>query len=270
MVRGRVLHPDLGSLLELVVELGGKQSSNLAPDILEHVNEGEARIDACVLPITRDRAGLPFVATLSETCWEDGLITGPRTFLCCTRFILTHYTSREARHSRCLVETRVDPFSKWCQRAQGNHACHGALLMLRQTRESACLELVARQTQMIELKYTDRVLPKPTKDMDPFNDSHLYSGTSETRGSLMVCAALENILGISCILNLLLRRDGVRLRRSGQAPGRRHDSALGCEGGSGIKRNTLLRCWKRTSRPTETRCGTRSSWRWVSFIATSP
>ena len=45
--------------------------------------------------------------------------------------------------------------------------------------------------EMVELKYEDRVLPKPTKDMDPFSDSHLYLGAPETRGSLMVCPALE-------------------------------------------------------------------------------
>ena len=33
-------------------------------------------------------------------------------------------------------------------------------------------------SQMIELKYNDRVPPKPTKDMDPISDGHLYLETS--------------------------------------------------------------------------------------------
>ena len=53
------------------------------------------------------------------------------------------------------------------------------------------MELLTRRAQMIEFKCKDSVLPKPTMDMDPFNDRHLHLGTSETWGSLMVCPALE-------------------------------------------------------------------------------
>ena len=31
--------------------------------------------------------------------------------------------------------------------------------------EIACMELLARRAQMVELKFKDRVLPKPTKDI---------------------------------------------------------------------------------------------------------
>ena len=87
------------------------------------------------------------------------------------------------------------------------------------------MDLLARRAQMIELKYKDWVLAKPTNEMDPFNDSHLYFGTSETWVSLMVCPALEKYVG-ECILNLSLRRKGVRLRKSGQAPGREMTSSV--------------------------------------------
>ena len=97
---------------------------------------------------------------------------------------------------------------------------------------------------MIELKYKDRVLPNPDEDMDPFNESHLYFGTSETGGSLLVCPALENTSGNSCILNLLLRRNGERLRKIGQAPVRRNDSALAwCRRGLGHRTEHASRCW---------------------------
>ena len=52
-------------------------------------------------------------------------------------------------------------------------------------------ELLAPRAQMIELKYQDKVLPKPTKDMEPFRDSHLYLGTSDMRRSVTVYLALE-------------------------------------------------------------------------------
>ena len=83
--------------------------------------------------------------------------------------------------------------------------------------ELARMELLARRANMIELKYKDRVLPKPTKDMDPFNDSHLFLGTSETRGSLMVCPLLERYVGEQLHLEALaaMARSKATEERSG-------------------------------------------------------
>ena len=156
--------------------LGGKQNSNPAPDILEHDNEGEARIDARVLPTTRERAGLrqrtfaETVATLSETCWEHWPITRPRTFVWCARYILTHYTGPEARYSRWLVETKLDLSVSGVSEHSGIMRIMGLRLCNEQLEgaELPCMELLAREAQMIEPKYKDRVLPKPTKDTDPF------------------------------------------------------------------------------------------------------
>ena len=96
---------------EFIAELGGKQNLSPAADTLENDNEGDARLDARVPPITGDKAVLrqrTFATTRTETSWEDWPITGPRTFLGCVRFILTHYTSPEAQHTRCLFETKLD------------------------------------------------------------------------------------------------------------------------------------------------------------------
>ena len=49
--------------------------------------------------------------------------------------------------------------------------------------------------QMNELTHKDRVRPKPIQDTDAFNDSHLFLGTPETRGSLMLFAALAKDAG---------------------------------------------------------------------------
>ena len=138
VVHWRLLDPVSGSLLELVhvdavgsfarrlhsrgsprdgtpatptqpYGMTGSATSSQSSEADGPRNEDDARIDARVLPTTRDKAGsrqrsfAEAVATISETCWP---ITGPRTFLWYV-FILTHYTSLEARHSRWLVETKA-------------------------------------------------------------------------------------------------------------------------------------------------------------------
>ena len=80
------------------------------------------------------------------------------------------------------------------------------------------MELLARRAQVIGLKLKDRVWP--TRDMDPFSDSHLYLGTSETRGSLMVCPALEKYVGEQLHLGPLAakeRREAAEERSSAGA-----------------------------------------------------
>ena len=117
-----------------------------------------------------------------KTGWDDWPITGPRTFLWCVRFILSRCTSPEAHHSRCFVDTKLDLSAR---SVSGNHALCLCYVQLERA-ELACTELLARRAQMIELKYKDRAL---------LDDSHLYFGTSETQGSLMVCPALDKYVG---------------------------------------------------------------------------
>ena len=61
--------------------------------------------------------------------------------------------------------------------------------------ELTCMELLSRRAQLIDPKYKDRMLPKPTKDMDAFNESQLHLGTSETHCSLLVRPALKKYVG---------------------------------------------------------------------------
>ena len=56
--------------------------------------------------------------------------------------------------------------------------------------ELACLELVARRAQMIELRHKEKVCGGRLGGTVE-EDSHLYLGTGRTRGLLMVCPALE-------------------------------------------------------------------------------
>ena len=104
--------------------------------------------------MTRDKTGVrqrsfaDAVATLSETCWEDWPITGPQTFLWCVR---------EARHSRWLVETKLDLSASGVSEHSGVMRILGLCLCYDQLEgaELACLELIARRARMIEFKYKD-------------------------------------------------------------------------------------------------------------------
>ena len=121
---------------------------------------------------------------------------------------------------------------------------HTMVLCLRDDQlegaELACTDLLTRRTQMIEFKCKDRVLSKPTMDMDPFNDRHLYLGTSETRGSPMECPALEKYVKEQVQLKSLATKQ--RRKAAEQRSGRGEEmtsSLLDASGGLGIKRNML-------------------------------
>ena len=59
--------------------------------------------------------------------------------------------------------------------------------------------------------------------------------------------------GTNCILNLMLRRNGARLLRSGPAVGRRNDFAFACcHRGLGQRAEHALECWGWRSTPTKT------------------
>ena len=121
------------------------------------------------------------------------------------------------------------------------------------------MELLARRTQMIEPKYKDRVLPKPTKDMDNFNDSLLHLGTSETHGSLMVCLALEKRVGEPLHFESFAAKERRKAAevRSGAGAKKRLQPCLRRE--LGHKAEHATRCWKWMSGPEETRRAARSS-----------
>ena len=54
---------------------------------------------------------------------------------------------------------------------------------------------MCRSLQLIELKHRDKFLPALGSGSDPFEDSHIYLGLSQTRGLLMVCPSLEKHVG---------------------------------------------------------------------------
>lgn len=67
-----------------------------------------------------------------------------------------------------------------------------------QAGELACLEVVARQAQLVELKHRERVLSRQTTTPSSVSllemDDHLYLGSGQTRGLLVVDRRLEDFV----------------------------------------------------------------------------
>ena len=61
----------------------------------------------------------------------------------------------------------------------------------------ACAELLTRQLQLIEDKHLDRLDSSSSagRATGPYQDTHLYLGTTSTRGGVIVCPKLQKWIG---------------------------------------------------------------------------
>lgn len=145
----------------------------------------------------RRRAFREAAGVLSESSWLDWPVEGPRTALWVVRFIAQHYESPVGRHSRFMADGRLTYGDVGCTQHQvGCQILHEAVTYDQlEVGQLAAFELLCRSLQLIELKHRDRFLPAGGAGGDPFEDTHLYLGLSQTRGLLMVSPALERYVG---------------------------------------------------------------------------
>lgn len=111
---------------------------------------------------------------------------GPRTLLLCLRHIA------ELDYSPLGHHTRFRQIAGLHQYDAGVQVHEMAMRVLEhvvtsdqvQAGELACLEVVARQAQLVELKYRDRVLANQTSASASISllemDDHLYLGSGQT------------------------------------------------------------------------------------------
>ena len=113
------------------------------------------------------------------------------------RFIAQHFGSAVARHSRFMADGKLQYSDVGTTQHQiGCQVLQWAVSNDQlQVSQLACLEILCRSLQLIELKHRDRFLPSLGSGTGPFEDSHIYFGLSQTRGILMVCPALEKFVG---------------------------------------------------------------------------
>ena len=176
-----------------------------------------------MLAVVRDPSGVrarPFreaITLLAETSWDGWPISGPRTLLWCCRFIAQHSLHPMAHHTRWLQMSGVQASDSGAQeheqamRVLEYAVCFDQL----QASELACLEIVARRAQMVELRHREKILGSGAIDDDAF----LYMGTGRTRGLLMVCPALEEYVAAELAKETAAAKERRKLREErGQKP----------------------------------------------------
>ena len=166
---------------------------------------GEPEVDARVLTVhrlpdgRRHRSFVEALSELAETQWESWPVAGPRTLLWCLRHVADCDRHPLAHHTRFKQIAGVQHHDagiavhELSMRVLEYAVCYDQLA----ASELACLEIVARQAQLVELKYRDRVIAGTSGaggcgTLDA--DDYLYLGTSRTRGQLMIDPRLEEFV----------------------------------------------------------------------------
>jgi len=160
----------------------------------------DGEVDARVLEVARTSDGMRHrdfrdaVARLSQSDWDSWPINGPRTFLWCCRFIAEGDVHPRARHLRWKAAANVSGSDagvaehEMIMRIVELTLCYDQL----QGAELASMEMLIRKAQLIELKHRDRVLAAAVGQVE--DDAHLYLGTGQTRGLLMIDPKLEEFV----------------------------------------------------------------------------
>ncbi len=184
----------------------GEVGEGAAPlDIMTAVGTVDAdRLDCRLFPIVFDSTGKRhadfrrMVEFTRTGKFKDWPVSGPLTVRWVLRHMLVHGGSPLAWFQRFLSETRLDLSATgiselygWCKFLE-TLVCYDQIDPTR----LASVELGVRRVQMVCENWKHKL---PTSGGaatgDMFDDSHLLLGTSETRGSLCLCPALQTWLG---------------------------------------------------------------------------
>ncbi|CAK0837915.1 unnamed protein product, partial [Prorocentrum cordatum] len=196
----------------------------------------ETALDARVLA-THESAGdgrhLGFregVKQLTETAWPSWPLLGPRTAGWVCRFIRDQDVAPRSRHARFKAEAGLsssDPgvdFHEFCLRLLQI----GIQFDQLNVSELAIFELICRKAQMIEYKYRGRYLHRMGAAGDDLaEDEHIYHGTSETRGLMMISPALSSYVADELHKKASVLKEGRKVREE------RSTARRGGAGGSG-------------------------------------
>ena len=167
-----------------------------------YVTPGRPTRDARVLPLRNDEAGQrhrefrAVVPLLSEDDCADWPVRGPRTARWCARHMLEHAGSPIAWHTKWVHEAKLQPDHP----SAVSHETACRLLQVLgcydqvDISNSAGAEIIARQIQLLEEKHRDcgGGGGKGGDSSGASMDSHLYMGSSSSRGGLCVCPLLSD------------------------------------------------------------------------------
>ncbi|CAK0806130.1 unnamed protein product, partial [Prorocentrum cordatum] len=170
------------------------------------------------------------VKQLTETAWPSWPLLGPRTAGWVCHFIRDQDVAPRSRHARFKAEAGLsssDPgvdFHEFCRRLLQI----GIQFDQLSVSELAIFELICRKAQMIEYKYRDRYLHRMGAAGDDLaEDEHIYFGTSETRGLMMISPALSSYVAAE------LHKDAIVLKERRKVREERSTARRGGAGGSG-------------------------------------
>ena len=188
-------------------------------------------LDARVLTVKRAMDGRRIrsfkeaTGELVESTWENWPVQGPRTFLWCAQHIAEMDHHPMAHHLRFRTSAGLQhydvgvPVHEMAMRVMDFALTYDQL----HCSELACLEVVARQAQLVELKYRDKVLANQSGSAGATMlemDDHLYLGTGRTRGQLMIDPRLEDFVSgeLSREAGAAKERRKMREERESQKP----------------------------------------------------
>jgi len=158
----------------------------------------EEELDARLLPIVevdgrRYRGFRESVKEVTESDWAHWPVLGPRTTRWVLRFIAEHDQAPRSRHTKWRHEAGLSPSDPYVD----DHDLALRVIQLAieydqlNVGELASFELLARRAQMAEWRHRDRVIARSTVE-DGLDDEHLYMGTTETRGLVLMAPALAD------------------------------------------------------------------------------
>jgi len=188
-------------------------------DDIDMEPEKKTEVDARVLPIVRNKQGVrqrnfsEAVPELTESEWDSWPITGPRTTSWCVAFIKDQNGAPRARHARwksdCKLKTDDSGVldHELALRAMELAVCYDQLNIS----ELASFELLARRAQLAEIKHK-QALVEYSVGSSGHEDEHLYLGTSETRGLLMVAPELETFVASELTKEAAVMKEKRKLR----------------------------------------------------------
>ena len=237
-----VADADADKLVEFAQKLKDPHSTPTGTPRKRDKNEvkAEDELDARVMAIFRSIGGerrrnfRDAVELLTCSVWDHWPVLGPRTFVWCCQFMAEHSTHPLAHHGRFLQLVGLaagEPGARDHEQAMRKIEfclCFDQL----QGGELACMELAAREAQMVELRYRDRVMQKETASVD--DDLHIYMGTGKTRGLLMISPELEEFVATELARETAARKERRKMReeRALARPGPTTE-ASGSGGGGG-------------------------------------
>ncbi|CAK0853843.1 unnamed protein product [Prorocentrum cordatum] len=168
-----------------LVQYGGPETALDARALAIHESAGDGR-----------RLGFREGAKqLTETAWPPWPLLGPRTAGWVRRFIRDQDAAPRSRRARFKAEAGLPPsdpgvdFHEFCLRLLQI----GIQIDQLNASELAIFELICRKAQMIEYKHRGRYLHRMGAAGDDLaEDEHIYLGTSETRGPMMISPALSS------------------------------------------------------------------------------